>query len=62
LCIIASWATEILRLLAQKADKKAVAQVKMTRAARRIGELFPPPPPQENFVFFKPNPAFYTHF
>jgi hypothetical protein len=36
LCIIANWATEILRLL---------AQVKMLRAARGIGSL----PPQGNF-------------
>jgi hypothetical protein len=51
LCIIANWSTEILRLL---------AQVKMTRAARGVGGLFPLPP--RKFVFFKPNPAFYTHF
>ena len=34
LCIIANWATEILRLLAQG---------KMTRAARGVGGLFPLP-------------------
>jgi hypothetical protein len=34
----------------------------MMSAARKVGGLFPLLPPQGNFVFFKPNPAFYTHF